>query len=751
MNLFTKSPRRKRSHGHRHYTSPKMHDVSIDGLLPFMNKPLGLHHIRTKLYSLPFTTLHSLYRASLDTPVTDPSSPLYRLVAIILDIGHHRLFKPVGLKGTEEEKRSFLPIPFINKGIDAINLANILNHKNVTSKIPPYFKGKSITIISYSYTQPIASTIFNYRKVLQNLKIDDFKAKPPDCSCHNSPFNYSHSGHVITGDLNIVENESLRNILAKGPKYREPQPINWNYNFKILMDAVEDYARKWIKREKEDELDSLSEWVKAVRSLILKRTRSLSGSMNTHATSIFKDPDVAKTLSTIHDKYVVVPADKAQNNIVFICKKYYIECLLSEVDQDKTNCNQTYKETTLSKQEIIDNHKSALSFFNVPLSDDDCDLPSMHWIPKLHKNPYKQRFIAGSAKCTTKPLSKLLASILTTVKKGLQSYYDTCYSRSGINSMWILKNSKDLLDDLNSRSLSKYDSIKTFDFSTLYTTLPHKQLKTRLKEIIHRCFSKKDGTPRYKYIVIGWQSSYFVKEESKSTSKYTEEEIIKMLEFLIDNIFVQCGGRVYQQTIGIPMGTNCAPLLADLFLHSYEADFIADLIKKNEKHLARSFNLSFRYIDDVLSLNNPRFGDYLDNIYPKELEIKDTTDSAKSASYLDLLLEIDEEGKLMTKLYDKRDDFSFQIVNFPFLCGNIPSAPAYGVYISQLIRYARACRKYTDFVYRAKLLTDKLLKQGYVVTRLRSSLQKFYGRHHELVDKYGVAISKMRNDLFPLS
>ena len=77
------------------------------------------------------------------------------------------------------------------------------------------------------------------------------------------------------------------------------------------MDAVEDYARKWIKREKEDELDSLSEWVKAVRSLILKRTRSLSGSMNADATSIFKDPDVAKTMSTIHEKYVVVPADKA--------------------------------------------------------------------------------------------------------------------------------------------------------------------------------------------------------------------------------------------------------------------------------------------------------------------------------------------------------------------------------------------------------------------------------------------------------
>ena len=90
-----------------------------------------------------------------------------------------------------------------------------------------------------------------------------------------------------------------------------------------------------------------------------------------------------------------------------------------------------------------------------------------------------------------------------------------------------------------------------------------------------------------------------------------------MLEFLIDSIFVQCGGRVFQQKVSIPMETNCAPLLDDLFLHSYEADFIADLIRKKELHLARSFNFSFRCIDDVLSVNNPNFGDLIRRIYPK--------------------------------------------------------------------------------------------------------------------------------------
>jgi hypothetical protein len=145
-------------------------------------------------------------------------------------------------------------------------------------------------------------------------------------------------------------------------------------------------------------------------------------------------------------------------------------------------------------------------------------------------------------------------------------------------------------------------------------------------------------------------------------------------------------------------------------------------LKKNEKKLARSFNFTFRYIDDVLSLNNSRFGDFVDRIYPIELEIKDTTDTDRSASYLDLHLEIDSEGRLRTKLYDKRDDFNFPIVNFPFICSNIPAAPAYGVYISQMMRYSRACGSYQDFLDRGLLLIRKLLNQGFLLVKLKSSL-----------------------------
>ena len=112
------------------------------------------------------------------------------------------------------------------------------------------------------------------------------------------------------------------------------------------------------------------------------------------------------------------------------------------------------------------------------------------------------------------------------------------------------------------------------------------------------------------------------------------------------------------------------------------------------KQLASRFNFTYRYIDDVLSINNPEFENYLGQMYPVELEIKDTTESNSSASYLDLLLSIGWDGQLHTSICDKRDDFNFHITNVPFLRSNNPTSPVYGVFISQLIRYARACASY---------------------------------------------------------
>ena len=136
--------------------------------------------------------------------------------------------------------------------------------------------------------------------------------------------------------------------------------------------------------------------------------------------------------------------------------------------------------------------------------------------------------------------------ILSAVKEGQQKYCETVYSRSGINHMWILKNSKDLLNNLKSRSFSQVSSIKAFDFSTLYTTPPHDKLKTRLKETIHKAFSHRNYGS--KYFVLGYNSTYYSNKIQKGKTCYSEEQMISMLEFLIDNIFFPLEGHCFSRS-----------------------------------------------------------------------------------------------------------------------------------------------------------------------------------------------------------
>jgi hypothetical protein len=130
------------------------------------------------------------------------------------------------------------------------------------------------------------------------------------------------------------------------------------------------------------------------------------------------------------------------------------------------------------------------------------------------------------------------------------------------------------------------------------------------------------------------------------------------------------------------------------------------------------------------------------------VQCQDTTESDKSVSYIDTLLNIDSIGRQTTSLYDKRDNFDFAIVNFPFLGSNITLSPAYGMHISQLIRYAKACFVHEDFSKRCKLLTKKLMLKGYNECIFKSSFRKFFGRFNDLVFDYKITLEHMRNDLF---
>ena len=173
------------------------------------------------------------------------------------------------------------------------------------------------------------------------------------------------------------------------------------------------------------------------------------------------------------------------------------------------------------------------------------------------------------------------------------------------------------------------------------------------------------------------------------------------LHYLLDNIFIRFGLKLYRQIVGIPMGTNCAPLVADLFLFCFDRDFMLPL----SSDCIEAFNSISRYLDDKLNIDNPYFEQMVGQIYPTELQLSKANSSDTGIPFFDLNLSI-TNGIVSSKIYDKWDDFNFEIVNFPFLDGDVPRSPSYGVYISQLIRFARVCSHVGDFNKRNLLLTS---------------------------------------------
>ena len=220
------------------------------------------------------------------------------------------------------------------------------------------------------------------------------------------------------------------------------------------------------------------------------------------------------------------------------------------------------------------------------------------------------------------------------------------------------------------------------------------------------------------------------------------QKMCDALHYFLDNIFIRFGSKLYRQIVGIPMGTNCAPLVADLFLFCYERDFMLSLSDNNQVNIIEAFNSTSRYLDDFLYIDNPYFEHMVGQIYPTELQLNKANSSDTEAPFLDLNLSI-TNGIVSSKIYDKRDDFNFEIVNFPFPDGDVPRSPSYGVYISQLIRFTRVCSNVNDFNNRNLFLTAKLLKQGYRYHKIRKVFSKFYYRHSELIVKYNIGLKTL--------
>ena len=193
-------------------------------------------------------------------------------------------------------------------------------------------------------------------------------------------------------------------------------------------------------------------------------------------------------------------------------------------------------------------------------------------------------------------------------------------------------------------------SLSTHDFSTLYTTLPHYLIKEKLIDLIERTFYKKEGKL---YIAgNGFKNAFFTsKDHHKGYHLWSCQNVCDTLSFLLDNIYIRSGTKLYRQIVGILMGTNCAPLVADLFLFCYERDSMKHLSSDNQADVIKAFNSTSRYLDDLLNIDNPYFEGMVNQIYPSELQLNKANTSDTEPPFLDLHLPT-SNGIFSSKIYD---------------------------------------------------------------------------------------------------
>ena len=657
----------------------------------------------------------------------------FQVYYYVLDIIDTKLLKDQAPPPKRKAPKNVVTIKFVNKGLDDIHVSKIFRSQEVISLLPEELQGDDdAPACTMKLDPPIRSKILNYRETVSSLKVHvdedvSFVENLPSCDCANSEFCDPHHKHIVSGDLRMITNSKLRKLLSKGPSYREPVTLNYHKCKKSiessLSSSISNLAIKYNLSE-----NSFAAWKSKILELVDRRIGVLKLRKVPSVTKpMLKDEDVVKSLSDLHKNFVVVPIDKASNNVAIICKRFYIQQLLDEVGVPG-NASPTYQLSEQDPDNVIFNNAALCEKFGITLEERLKTLPFMYWLPKMHYSPPRARFIIASSSCSTKPLSKIASSIFKHIFNQVRSFHKKSYFYRNYNRFWVIENSSPIIEKLsriNERKKAK--DISTYDFSTLYTKLEHDDLIQNLNEMVDFAFKggKKKQQNR-KYITVTKYATFWSKNK-RGDESFTKQQIKQLITHLIKETYFQIGNLLFRQRIGIPMGIDPAPFWANLHLYAYEYKFMTALMSV-DKIRARKFIYATRFIDDECNLNDGgEFGRSYRSIYPPELELK-CEHHGTHATFLDLEINI-SDGIFVYKLFDKRDGFPFFIVRMPDFSGNIPSHVFYGSIMSEFLRIARCTLRYTDFVSSAISLFKRMINQGGSKDKILNQIRKALMRH----------------------
>lgn len=692
---------------------------------------------------------------------------------------------------------------YTTRAWDQVKLQKIVTDDSITSLLPRAVRhviGRDgAPLAAWKYGKTLGQLICNYQDIGRNLPdtlINRIITQPCACSkpCY-APYIHPSCGHVLTTDVSVVHDLELQTLMLKGTGYRPdlprpdlPPEVDATDPVTVMNHLFSSAVGTFVKRmdiRHRLSPDQFHAWSVALRQSVANRLTWLRDhSASFRRAAAVTDPGEVHTpydrrlkrlVKSLQADLVFTFVDKGANNFAFVCKKHYLLTLRQEL------ATPTYTITPDSPLDIGARHRAWLAARHIqhPMADQlesdeeppPLPLPYLYASVKFHKDPPSVRFIAGARGSSLEVLSLWLTSAYRMLLPEADSLWAHTYRRAGLtcNSSWILIRSEDFLpvvDDLNSsvprasRSTANV-RLQTFDFSTLYTTLGLTELKARMAHLHTALFQHRlIDHPEEQYLHLSFfkGESSWAKEKLRNTvsAKYVKaDDLSEWLNYLVDNTYVTHGSTfTYKQDIGIPMGTNCAVFVANLFLYTYELEHIITLVQNVERgtnvdpsiSLLRKHCRVKRFVDDLIAVDHPDMPRLVSDIYPPMLTVNLSADDVK-VDFLDMHIHLTPDLHWAVSIYDKRRLPKFahlHLIKYPHINSALGDSAKYGVLVSQFHRFRRLCSEVSNFISEVALLVRTLAGKGY---NLRLLLSRLHALLHAYGGQYGTSAGALYTDI----
>jgi len=720
----------------------------------------------------------------------DVHSALKETTADMASHIRHQLTSRAALRTISREQGEIWVTNFYSKILDEMRIEEVSNSPEVRAAFPEAIRVTAgLPIVCWKYEAPAGATFCNEKETVMHAH----EWSKRGCDCDMVPAKYKDaSGHVVTTDLSIVQNDLARSFMQKGTTFRhmyvpglETYTGNRPEEIQALDRSISNYILQSAETHEVPEY-LYEDWHHTILAKLEERYEEVAAQVMEESTAQEGDNVASRAyLTQFRKQYSIITGDKAKNTYCVLCKRH-----LSQQIMQETSTTTTYETTNLTEAQIV---AADFDFVKgeglVTITGEEFDklgpddpkppkhtlfnagIPTFGVSLKMHK-ANSLRFMAKSHSTSLTQLSHWMSRAFKSTILVSEDIWRDLFMKVGIitHSSWIINSSKQVrqrMERMQAAGLRPDESgQQTYDFATMYTSMQLKAIEKKMQQYVDLVFEyqrqgggRDKGKPKVLMIKRRGPGRWVkdTRQRDKTGTKFISATKLKRwINYLLKRLFVKVGDQVKLQGIGLPMGTSCSPFLANIVLFMYEFQFFTNEIAKVKPYqleldlamakkkatspvvrlnLLRKLSFCTRYIDDLWNplVNKNLFQSIVQQIYPPWLKLG--LEDEGTVNYLDMTIWC-EHGrrhvKWHSKLYDKKAGLiaaGLRLNKFPHPDSVLSKRCKYGVITSQLHRYNTACTGDEHFLEPALDLYSAYVKKGYKPQLINQYFSRFLRRH----------------------